>query len=257
MLRGVLYAADALTHIPHTTTHTVLVLHDTKLGPKLFSQYSYEAYFSMYHEAWARREPQADTTLHIHILPSSSPCELEVSNRQELVSVHYAAQGLGLARASSQRGPRRKHTPRFLSLRRTGTAPDCTRVQPSIPCHLYLECRRPTAVHRDGLRSTSVYRFHEASGATFSPPLPKQLKSTTGRHHLPHTYARQCNPHTILPLPGGITCRIHVHISTTPIPYLSYLERHRPTTTHRGDLRSPPACKIHETRGATPSPPVA
>ena len=114
------------------------------------------------------------------------------------------------------------HTPRFLSLRRTGTAPDCTRVQPSIPCHLYLECRRPTAVHRDGLRSTSAYRFHEARGATLSPPLPKQLKLTTGRHHLPHTYTRQCNPHTILPLPGGITCRIHVHISATPIPYFPY-----------------------------------
>ena len=88
MLRGVLYAANALTHIPHTTAHTVLVLHDTKLGPKLFSQYSYEAYFSMHHEAWVRREPQANTTLHIHTLLSSPPCELEVSNRQELVSVH-------------------------------------------------------------------------------------------------------------------------------------------------------------------------
>ena len=225
----------------------------------------------MSHETWTRREPQADATLHIPMLPTYAPCELEVSNRRGLISVHRAPQGLGPTRASSQRGPIRMHislthaspeqkgrygycagpavhaandpsvatsggdlispqsTSHIPSLRQTGAAPYCTRVRSSILCRFYLERRRPTATHRGGLRSPSACRIHGARGATPSPPLPKQLKSTTRQRHLPRTDARQCNP----------------------IPYLLYLERRRPTATHRGGLRSPSACKIHEARGAT------
>ena len=200
----------------------------------------------MSHETWTRREPQADATLHIPMLPTYAPCELEVSNRRGLISVHSAPQGLGPTRASSQRGPIRMHishphesrqgatdtapdprstqptvralphqaaislalsqlqsTSHIPSLGRTGSASDCTRVQSSILCRFYLECRRPTAIHHGGSRPPPACQMHETRGATTSPPLPKQLESATRRRHLPHTDARQCNLHTIPLLRGA------------------------------------------------------